>query len=101
MLFRLLEFCGFGRIDPPQDALAEAGGVVVDLVARQLLRMVENVPVGDGVTGPVPLRHPVTPGAEYAIEGVAGDREVGAVFGAENLFDQRVDDGTGDTGEIV
>ena len=49
----------------------------------------------------VPLRHPIVPGPEYAIHRTACDRQIGAVVGADDLVDQRVDRGIFNTGKIV
>ncbi len=58
---------------------------------REFFRVPELVPIGDRVIGAIPLRHPVTPGAKHPIEGAARDRQIGAVLGAEDLLDQRID----------
>ena len=63
--------------------------------------MVEHVPIGDRVRGAIPLRHPVAAGAEHPVESAAGYRQIGAVVGADDLVDQRVDRRAGDAGKIV
>ena len=63
--------------------------------------MAEHVPIGDRVSGAVPLRHPIAPGAEHPVERAARDRQFGPVLGADDLLHQRVDRGIGDAGEVV
>ena len=48
----------------------------------------------------VPLRHPVTPGAEHAVEGAAGNGEFFAAVGGDDLLDQRVECGALNAGEV-
>ena len=49
----------------------------------------------------IPLRHPIAAGAEHAVEGVAGDGQLFARVGGNDLLDQRVHDRILDAGQIV
>src|SRR6478672_6295494 len=61
----------------------------------------EDVPIRDPVRRLVPVRHPVATGAKYAIERLAGNDEFGSGGGRDDAFDQRVDHGVRNTGEIL
>ena len=63
--------------------------------------MIEHIPIGDRVVGAVPLRHPIAPGTKHPIEGPARGREIGAIVGADDLLDQRIQNRAGNAGEIV
>src|SRR5215218_3488157 len=52
------------------------------------------------MTGTKPLRNPIAAGAENAIERAAGDLEISPVFGTYDTFDQGVERGTRDAGEV-
>src|SRR3984893_15590414 len=61
----------------------------------------ENVPVGDPMGRLVPLRNPVAPGADDAVECPAGGGQLRPGLCGEDGVDQGVDRGFGDAGEGV
>src|SRR6476469_3523248 len=62
-------------------------------VFRLPLRAAEHVPVRDAVGVEIPVRHPIAPGPDHAIERVAGGREFLAGPGCDDDVDQCVDHG--------
>src|SRR5689334_22429111 len=88
-----LEFCCLLLIVPP--CLGRAAGK-----ARLLGWEAEHVPVGDAVRRQIPVRYPITAGADDAIEGTAGDGQFGPSFGLKDFSNERTHDRVGDAREI-
>jgi len=70
-------------------------------VARLAGRMAEHIPIGDPVRRFVSVRNPVAPGADDAIERLAGGDQLGPRPGGDNNVDQRVHRRIGDAGQIL
>src|SRR3982074_2968092 len=64
-------------------------------------RPAENVPVGDPGGPLVPVRHPVSPGPDDAVERLAGGHQLRTCVGRDDLLDQGVDHRIGDRRDVV
>src|SRR5215813_8127144 len=70
-------------------------------MARFCRGSAEHVPIGEPVRGLVPLRDPITAGANYPVEHPAGRCHARAAIGCDDLVDERIDDRIGNAGEIL
>src|ERR1041385_6655834 len=88
-----LELCCLLLIVPP--GLRNAAGK-----SGLLRRKAEYVPIGDAMRRQIPVRHPVTPGPQDAVECTARDGQFAACLGLKDLLDQRVDYRIGNSSQI-
>jgi hypothetical protein len=51
--------------------------------------------------GLVPVRHPITPATDHPVESLAGRYQCRPAVSRDHTLDQRVDDGIGDTADIL
>src|SRR6478752_10507071 len=64
-------------------------------------RTIENIPIGDPVRRFVPMRDPVSSGADDAIKRLAGGREVRAGLGSNNSVNKCVHRWIGDASPVL
>src|SRR3989304_6547483 len=64
-------------------------------------RAAEQTPIGDPVRPFVPVRNPVAPGTDDAVERPAGGRQFGPGLGGDDDIDQRIDRWVGEAGNVL
>src|SRR3974377_1038467 len=70
-------------------------------IPRLRRRAAEHVPEGDPMGGQVPVRDPVAPCADDAVERATGSGEFVPRLGADNDVDEGINRPIGDAGEIL
>src|SRR5271166_4922259 len=93
-LYSLRDLCRLFPIIPPGFRNAAPK-------ARLDRRPSENIPKREPMRGLVPVRNPIAPAPDDAVERLAGGDQIRTSIGCDDPLDNGVDNGISDTGQIL